>query len=63
MGFLLKLICIHLVYFISNAVKKRLVFDFSNFHGRCLFLLLNFAKDLDSRCLVFQASKLPFSKF
>ena len=42
---------IHLVCFISNAVKIRLVYEFSTFHGRCLFLLLNSAKIFDGRCL------------
>ena len=44
-------VLVHLVYFISNAVKIRLVSDFLTFHGRCLFLLLSFPKNLDSRCL------------
>ena len=42
---------VHFVFFISNAVKIRLVYEFSTFHGRCLFLLLNSAKIFDSRCL------------
>ena len=52
---------LHLVYFISNAVKKRLVSNFPSFHSRCLFLLLNFAKFLDRRCLFFYAF-ITFSK-
>ena len=52
---------LHLVYFISNAVKKRLVSNFPSFHSRCLFLLLKFPKNLDSRCLFFDTF-IMFSK-
>ena len=48
---------IHLVCFISNAVKIRLVYEFSTFHGRCLILLLNSAQIFDSRCLFSQLER------
>ena len=52
---------LHLVCFISNAVKIRLVYEFSTFHGRCLILLLNSAQNFDSRCLFSQLERSFFS--
>ena len=52
---------IHVVCFISNAVKIRLVYEFSTFHGRCLILLLNSAQIFDSRCLFSQLERSFFS--
>ena len=54
---------LHLVYFISNAVKIRRVGKFSTFYGRCLFLLLNSTGNLDSRCLFSQALENFLSLF
>ena len=38
-----------LVQFIRKAGEKRVVFDFSNLHGRCLSMLVSFSENIHSR--------------
>ena len=54
-------IFIHLVCFISNAVKNWLVYEFWTFHSRCLFLLLSIFENSDSRCLFTVCFRISFT--